>query len=298
MQLLEGKVASSAIKEDLKTKIQVLLAEGKKIPHLAAILVGSDPASETYVASKVRNCKEIGITSSLFKYESSLSESELLEKISELNKDREIDGILVQVPLPPHISEKKVIDTIIPEKDVDGFHPVNIGKMVLGFPSFISATPFGILLMLKHYNIQTNGKHVVIIGRSNTVGTPLSILLSRKNDMGNATVTLCHSRTKNLAAIAQQADILIAAIGKPKFVTADMVKENAVVIDVGNNRVKDDSKKSGFALKGDVDFENVAPKTSFITPVPGGVGLMTIAALLMNTYKAASMHSEESAANK
>ena len=298
MQLLEGKVASSAIKEDLKTKIQVLLAEGKKIPHLAAILVGSDPASETYVASKVRNCKEIGITSSLFKYESSLSESDLLDKINQLNNDPEIDGILVQVPLPPHISEKKVIDTIIPEKDVDGFHPVNIGKMVLGFPSFISATPYGILLMLKHYNIETNGKHVVIIGRSNTVGTPLSILLSRNNDMGNATVTLCHSRTKNLAAIAQQADILIAAIGKPKFVTADMVKENAVVIDVGINRVKDDSKKSGFALKGDVDFENVAPKTSFITPVPGGVGLMTIAALLMNTYKAASMHSEESAANK
>ena len=298
MQLLEGKVASSAIKEDLKTKIQVLLAEGKKIPHLAAILVGSDPASETYVASKVRNCKEIGITSSLFKYESSLSESDLLDKINQLNNDPEIDGILVQVPLPPHISEKKVIDTIIPEKDVDGFHPVNIGKMVLGFPSFISATPFGILLMLKHYNIKKKRKHVVIIGRSNTVGTPLSILLSRNNDMGNATVTLCHSRTKNLAAIAQQADILIAAIGKPKFVTADMVKENAVVIDVGINRVKDDSKKSGFALKGDVDFENVAPKTSFITPVPGGVGLMTIAALLMNTYKAASMHSEESAANK
>ena len=298
MQLLEGKVASSAIKEDLKTKIQVLLAQGKKIPHLAAILVGSDPASETYVASKVRNCKEIGITSSLFKYESSLSESELLEKISELNKDPEIDGILVQVPLPPHISEKKVINTIIPEKDVDGFHPVNIGKMVLGFPSFISATPYGILLMLRHYKIDTNGKHVVIIGRSNTVGTPLSILLSRNNDMGNATVTLCHSRTKNLASIARQADILIAAIGKPKFVTADMVKENAVVIDVGINRVKDDSKKSGFALKGDVDFENVAPKTSFITPVPGGVGLMTIAALLMNTYKAASMHGEESAANK
>jgi methylenetetrahydrofolate dehydrogenase (NADP+)/methenyltetrahydrofolate cyclohydrolase len=298
MQLLEGKVASSAIKEDLKTKIQVLLAEGKKIPHLAAIFVGSDPASETYVASKVRNCKEIGITSSLFKYESSLSESELLEKISELNKDPEIDGILVQVPLPPHISEKKVIDTIIPEKDVDGFHPVNIGKMVLGFPSFISATPYGILLMLRHYKIDTNGKHVVIIGRSNTVGTPLSILLSRNNDMGNATVTLCHSRTKDLASIARQADILIAAIGKPKFVTAEMVKENAVVIDVGINRVKDDSKKSGFALKGDVDFENVAPKTSFITPVPGGVGLMTIAALLMNTYKAASMHGEESAANK
>jgi methylenetetrahydrofolate dehydrogenase (NADP+)/methenyltetrahydrofolate cyclohydrolase len=298
MQLLEGKIASSAIKEDLKTKIKELESAGKNIPHLAAILVGTDPASETYVASKVKNCKEIGITSSLFKFDSNISEEELLNKIVELNKDEAIDGILVQVPLPAHISEKKVINTIVPEKDVDGFHPVNIGKMVLGFPSFISATPFGILLMLKHYNIETNGKHVVIIGRSNTVGTPLSILLSRNNDMGNATVTLCHSRTKNLASIARQADILIAAIGKPKFVTAEMVKENAVVIDVGINRVKDDSKKSGFALKGDVDFENVAPKTSFITPVPGGVGLMTIAALLMNTYKAASMHGEESAANK
>jgi methylenetetrahydrofolate dehydrogenase (NADP+)/methenyltetrahydrofolate cyclohydrolase len=221
-----------------------------------------------------------------------------LDKIRELNNDPQIDGILVQVPLPPHISEKKVIETIVPEKDVDGFHPVNIGKMVLGFPSFISATPYGILLMLRHYKIDTNGKHVVIIGRSNTVGTPLSILLSRNNDMGNATVTLCHSRTKNLSSIAQQADILIAAIGKPKFVTADMVKENAVVIDVGINRVKDDSKKSGFALKGDVDFENVAPKTSFITPVPGGVGLMTIAALLMNTYKASLRSEEEPQAGK
>jgi methylenetetrahydrofolate dehydrogenase (NADP+)/methenyltetrahydrofolate cyclohydrolase len=298
MQLLEGKVASSAIKEDLKTKIQESYAKGKKIPHLAAILVGNDPASETYVASKVRNCKETGITSSLFKFETGISESILLDKIRELNNDPQIDGILVQVPLPPHISEKKVIETIVPEKDVDGFHPVNIGKMVLGFPSFISATPYGILLMLRHYKIDTNGKHVVIIGRSNTVGTPLSILLSRNNDMGNATVTLCHSRTKNLSSIAQQADILIAAIGKPKFVTADMVKENAVVIDVGINRVKDDSKKSGFALKGDVDFENVAPKTSFITPVPGGVGLMTIAALLMNTYKASLRSEEEPQAGK
>ena len=286
MQLLEGKVASAAIKEDLKNKILSLVAIGKRTPHLAAILVGNDPASETYVASKVKNCKEIGITSSLFKYENSISESELLEKIIELNNDAQIDGILVQVPLPPHISEKKVINTIVPEKDVDGFHPLNIGNMVLGFPTFISATPFGILLMLKHYNIETKGKHVVIVGRSNTVGTPLSILLSRNNEYGNATVTLCHSRTKNLSEICRQADILIAAIGKPKFITADMVKENAVVIDVGINRVKDDSKKSGFALKGDVDFENVAPKTSFITPVPGGVGLMTIAALLMNTYKA------------
>jgi methylenetetrahydrofolate dehydrogenase (NADP+)/methenyltetrahydrofolate cyclohydrolase len=234
----------------------------------------------------VKNCKEIGITSSLFKYESSISEAELLHKISELNTDEQIDGILVQVPLPPQISEKNVINAIVPEKDVDGFHPLNIGNMVLGFPSFVSATPLGILLMLKHYNIETKGKHIVIIGRSNTVGTPLSILLSRNNDSGNATVTLCHSRTKELANIAKTADILIAAIGKPGFVTADMVKENAVVIDVGINRIKDDSKKSGFALKGDVDFENVAPKTSFITPVPGGVGLMTIAALLTNTFKA------------
>jgi len=292
MQLLEGKVASAAIKEELKNKISSLLSEGKKIPHLAAILVGNDPASETYVASKVKNCKEAGINSSLFKYESSIAEEQLLEKITELNNDPAIDGILVQVPLPNHISEKKVINTISSNKDVDGFHPLNIGNMVLGFPTFISATPYGILLMLQHYKIETPGKNVVVIGRSNNVGTPLSILFSRNNnEYGNATVTLCHSRTKNLAAICQQADILIAAIGKPKFVTADMVKENAVVIDVGINRVKDDTKKSGFALKGDVDFENVAPKCSYITPVPGGVGLMTIAALLKNTYKAAILNS-------
>ena len=292
MQLLEGKVVSAAIKEDLKNKISSLLSEGKKIPHLAAILVGNDPASETYVASKVKNCKEVGINSSLFKYESSIREEQLLEKINELNNDPEIDGILVQVPLPAHISEKKVTNTISSSKDVDGFHPLNIGNMVLGFPTFISATPYGILLMLQHYKIETPGKNVVVIGRSNNVGTPLSILFSRNNnEYGNATVTLCHSRTKNLASICQQADILVAAIGKPKFVTADMVKENAVVIDVGINRVKDDTKKSGFALKGDVDFENVAPKCSYITPVPGGVGLMTIAALLKNTYKAAILNS-------
>jgi methylenetetrahydrofolate dehydrogenase (NADP+)/methenyltetrahydrofolate cyclohydrolase len=287
MQLLEGKVASAAIKEDLKNKVSALTSEGEKIPHLAAILVGNDPASETYVASKVKNCKEVGINSSLFKYENSITEEMLLEKIIELNEDNEIDGILVQVPLPKHISEKKVINTISAKKDVDGFHPLNIGNMVLGFPTFISATPYGILLLLKHYKIETPGKNVVIIGRSNNVGTPLSILLSRNNnEYGNATVTLCHSRTKDLASVCQKADILIAAIGKPKFVTADMVKENAVVIDVGINRIKDETKKSGFALKGDVDFENVAPKCSYITPVPGGVGLMTIAALLMNTYKA------------
>jgi len=287
MQLLEGKVASSAIKEDLKNKILKLSTDGKKLPHLAAILVGTDTASETYVASKVKNCREIGITSSLFRFDNSITEWELLQKIEELNNEEDIDGILVQLPLPKHISEEKVINAISPKKDVDGFHPVNVGNMVLGFPSFISATPYGIILMLRHYKIQTEGKHVVIIGRSNIVGTPLSVLLSRNNEYGNATVTLCHSRTKDLASICKQADILIAAIGKPKFVTADMVKENAVVIDVGINRVNDDTKKSGYSLKGDVDFENVAPISGYITPVPGGVGLMTIAALLTNTYRAA-----------
>jgi methylenetetrahydrofolate dehydrogenase (NADP+)/methenyltetrahydrofolate cyclohydrolase len=293
MQLLDGKVASTAIKEDIKNKISTLEAQGKKVPHLAAILVGNDPASETYVASKVKNCKEIGIQSSLFRYDSSISEQILLEKINELNSDENIDGILVQVPLPKHISEKKVTLQISPEKDVDGFHPLNIGNMVLGFPTFISATPYGVLLMLQHYNISPQGKNVIIIGRSHTVGTPLSILMSRNNnETGNATVTLCHSRTKDLKSVCLQADIIVAAIGKPKFVTADMVKENAVVVDVGINRIKDETKKSGFALKGDVDFDNVAPKCSYITPVPGGVGLMTIAALLMNTYKAASLNND------
>jgi methylenetetrahydrofolate dehydrogenase (NADP+)/methenyltetrahydrofolate cyclohydrolase len=286
MQLLEGKVASAAIKEDLKQKISELVKQGKKIPHLAAILVGNDAASETYVNSKVKNCNEVGIISSLFRFDETISEKELLGKIIALNENADIDGILVQIPLPKHISEKKVILAISPEKDVDGFHPLNIGNMVLGFPSFISATPFGILLMLQHYKIETSGKHVVIIGRSNNLGTPLSILLSRNNEHANATVTLCHSRTQNLKEICKQADILVAAIGKPKFVTPDMVKENAVVIDVGINRIADSTKKSGHALVGDVDFKNVAPKCSYISPVPGGVGLMTIAALLMNTYEA------------
>lgn len=286
MQLLEGKVASAAIKEDLIQKISQLSKQGKKIPHLAAILVGNDAASETYVNSKVKNCNEVGIISSLFRFDETISEKELLDKIIDLNDNGDIDGILVQIPLPKHISEKKVILAISPKKDVDGFHPLNIGNMVLGFPSFISATPFGILLMLQHYKIETSGKHVVIIGRSNNLGTPLSILLSRNNEHANATVTLCHSRTQNLKEICKQADILVAAIGKPKFVTADMVKENAVVIDVGINRIADTTKKSGHALVGDVDFKNVAPKCSYISPVPGGVGLMTIAALLMNTYEA------------
>ena len=286
MQILDGKLASAAIKEELKTKISALTAQGGKMPHLAAILIGNNPASETYVASKVKNCKEVGIASSLFRYDDSISETVLLQKIQELNNNKDIDGILVQLPLPKHISEEKVINTIIPEKDVDGFHPVNIGKMVLGLPSFISATPLGIILLLQHYKIDTSGKHVVVIGRSNIVGTPISILLSRNADYGNATVTICHSRTKDLEKLCLQADIIIAAIGRAKFVTAEMVKENAVVIDVGINRVKDGTKKSGYALAGDVDFENVAPKCSYISPVPGGVGLMTIAALLTNTFNA------------
>ncbi|MEO8412816.1 MAG: bifunctional 5,10-methylenetetrahydrofolate dehydrogenase/5,10-methenyltetrahydrofolate cyclohydrolase [Ginsengibacter sp.] len=292
MQILDGKLASKAIKEDLKNKISILEFAGKKIPHLAAVLIGSNPASETYVASKVKNCQEIGITSTLLRFDDSISEEELLDAIAGLNTNEAIDGILVQLPLPKHISEEKVINTILPEKDVDGFHPVNVGNMVLGFPSFISATPFGIILLLQHYKIETSGKHVVVIGRSNIVGTPISILLSRNTAYGNASVTLCHSRTKNLEALCLQADIVIAAIGKPKFVTADMVKENAVVIDVGINRIKDETKKSGYALTGDVDFDNVAPKCSYISPVPGGVGLMTIAALLTNTFTAASLSSK------
>lgn len=286
MQILDGKLASKAIKEDLTNKISVLKSLEKKIPHLAALLVGNNAASETYVASKVKNCNEIGITSSLFRFDDTISEQELLQCIKKLNENADIDGILVQLPLPKHISEEKVVNTISPGKDVDGFHPVNVGKMVLGFPSFISATPLGIILLLQHYKIEIQGKHVVVIGRSNIVGTPISILLSRNTDYGNATVTLCHSRTKNLCDICREADIIIAAIGKPKFVKAEMVKENAVVIDVGINRIKDETKKSGYALTGDVDFGNVAPKTSFISPVPGGVGLMTIAALLTNTYNA------------
>lgn len=286
MQILDGKLASKAIKEDLTNKISVEKSGNKKIPHLVAILIGNNAASETYVASKVKSCNEVGIISSLIRFETSASEEEVLKKIANLNEDADIDGILVQLPLPKHISEKKVINTISAEKDVDGFHPINVGNMVLGFPSFISATPYGIILLLQHYKIDVAGKNVLVIGRSNIVGTPVSILLSRNIDYGNATVTLCHSRTKNLKELSLQADVIIAAIGKPKFVTADMVKENAVVVDVGINRVDDKTKRSGYTLTGDVDFENVAHKCSYISPVPGGVGLMTIAALLLNTYNA------------
>ena len=286
MQLLDGKLVSAAVKEEIKQQAILHKNNGGKQPHLAAILVGNNGASETYVASKVKNCSDVGFKSSLVKLEENVSETELLATIEQLNTNADVDGILVQLPLPKHIHEEKIINAISPEKDVDGFHPVNIGKLVLGLPSFIPATPFGIMLLLKHYTINTAGKHAVVIGRSNIVGRPMSILLSQNTEPGNCTVTLCHSKTKNLKELCLQADIIVAALGKPGFLTADMVKENAVVIDVGITRVKDESKKSGFAIKGDVDFENVAPKCSYITPVPGGVGLMTIGALLMNTLNA------------
>ncbi|CAN5260995.1 tetrahydrofolate dehydrogenase/cyclohydrolase catalytic domain-containing protein [soil metagenome] len=286
MQILDGKIVSQAVKDDIKIKTDALKNTGKKAPHLAAILVGSNGASETYVASKVKSCEEVGFKSSLIRMPETIDEADLIIAIEELNAAADVDGILVQLPLPKQISEAKIIGLIHPDKDVDGFHPMSIGKMVQGLPTFIPATPYGILLMLEHYKIDTKGKHAVVIGRSNIVGRPISILLSRNAYPGNCTVTVCHSHTHNLKEICLQADIIVAALGIPGFLTADMVKENAVVVDVGITRVKDDTKKSGFAIKGDVDFVNVAPKCSYITPVPGGVGLMTIAALLMNTYNA------------
>ena len=287
MQILDGKLVSQAVKDDLKKKVDILKQEGKKTPHLVAILIGTNGASETYVASKVKTCEEIGFESTLIRYEDTLDEVTLLKKIAELNADKAIDGILVQLPLPKQISEEKVINAISAEKDVDGFHPSNIGKMVQGQPAYIPATPYGILLLLEHYKIETKGKHAVVIGRSNIVGRPMSILLSQNTPTGNCTVTLCHSHTKNLKEICLQADIIVAALGKPEFLKADMVKDGAVVIDVGITRVDDKTKKKGYAIKGDVDFEAVAPKCSYITPVPGGVGAMTIAALMKNTLLAA-----------
>ncbi len=286
MQLLEGKIVSQAVKEQLREQTNQLKNQHKKVPHLAAILIGTDGASETYVASKIKNCEEIGFKSSMFRFEHNVKESIIISKIEELNNDEDVDGILVQLPLPKHISEEKIVNLINPGKDVDGFHPVSVGKMVQGLPTFLPATPYGIMLMLEHYKIDTAGKHAVVIGRSNIVGRPMSILLSQPTNPGNCTVTLCHSRTKNLKDICLQADIIVAALGKVSFLTADMVKENAVVIDVGITRVKDESKKSGFRIMGDVDFDAVSPRCSYITPVPGGVGLMTIAALLKNTYNA------------
>ncbi|WP_118952340.1 bifunctional methylenetetrahydrofolate dehydrogenase/methenyltetrahydrofolate cyclohydrolase FolD [Taibaiella helva] len=287
MQLLDGKKVSEAILAGIAEEVNQLKQDGKKTPHLAAILVGGDPASQTYVASKVKTCEQIGFGSTLLRLEEQTSEAELLGHIAALNADPAVDGILVQLPLPKHISEEKVINTIHPEKDVDGFHPISLGRMVLGQQTFISATPNGIMMMLEHYDIDTAGKHCVVIGRSNIVGTPMSILLSRNSNPGNCTVTLCHSKTRNLKELCLQADIVVAAIGRPHYVTADMVKEGAIVIDVGINRIEDSSKKSGFRLVGDVDFDAVAGKCSYITPVPGGVGKMTICALMKNTLLAA-----------
>jgi len=286
MNLLDGKIVSQAVKDRLKIQNDERLIQGKKTPHLAAILIGNNGASETYVGSKVKSCAEVGFKSTLIRLDESVTENELHFKINELNNDFDVDGILVQLPLPKHISEEKVIEAIFPSKDVDGFHPESVGRMVQGLPAFYPATPYGILLILEHYNIETRGKHAVVIGRSNIVGRPISIMLNKNEYPGNSTVTVCHSHTPNLKEICLQADIIVAALGRPEFLKSDMVKEGAVVIDVGITRVPDSSKKSGFSIKGDVDFDQVAPKCSYITPVPGGVGPMTIAALLMNTFKA------------
>ena len=285
--LLNGKEISAQIKNEISEEVKNILANGGKQPHLAAILVGNDGASETYVAHKVKACEQVGFKSSLFRFNDEIGEEELFDKIKEVNENNDIDGLIVQLPLPKHISEEKVIQLINPKKDVDGFHPINIGRMTIGLPAYISATPQGIVELIKRNNIETSGKHCVVLGRSNIVGKPVSILLSQKNKTGNATVTICHSRTKNLKKITLQADILIAAIGKQGFIGSDMVKEGTVVIDVGIHRVKSDKTKSGWKLKGDVKFDEVAPKCSYITPVPGGVGPMTIISLLKNTLLAA-----------
>lgn len=285
MQLIDGKATAKAIKEEIKEAVTKLVQDGRRPPHLAAILVGHDGGSETYVAYKIKDCEEVGFRSSLIRFEDDVKEEVLLEKIRELNNDPELDGFIVQLPLPGHIHEQEVIEAINPSKDVDGFHPVNVGRTVIGLPSFISATPFGIIELLKRYRIDTSGKHCVVVGRSNIVGRPMSILMSQKSI--NATVTVAHSRTKNLEELCASADILIAALGAPGFIKGDMVKEGAVVIDVGTTRVPSSETKSGFRLKGDVVFDEVAPKCSFITPVPGGVGPMTRVSLLSNTLLAA-----------
>jgi len=286
MEILDGKLTAQKIKEEIALIVAQRRNDGKKTPHLAAVLVGNDGASETYVASKVKTCEEIGFQSSLHRLSEDTSENQLLKLIQTLNTDPEIDGILIQLPLPSHISEQKIINAVDPGKDVDGFHPINAGLMTLGMSGFLPATPKGIMMMLEHYGIKTSGKHAVVIGRSNIVGRPMSILLSNNSEPGNCTVTICHSRTSNLKEICLQADILVAALGKPEFVKADMVKEGAIVIDVGISRIADASKKRGFRLIGDVDFKAVADKTSYITPVPGGVGPMTICALMKNTLQA------------
>jgi len=287
--ILDGKKLSADIQSEIKAEIELLKTHGKKIPHLAAVLVGNDGASQTYVNSKINLCRKVGMQSTFIHLDEAVSEEKLLAVIHDLNSNDDVDGFIIQLPLPKQISETTIIEAIDPLKDVDGFHPVNLGKMQLGLPAFISATPAGIITMLERYHIETSGKHCVVVGRSNIVGTPVSILLSRNTNPGNATVTLCHSRTKNLKDICLQADILIAALGKPGFIKADMVKEGAVVIDVGITRLDADNEK-GYIIKGDVDFEHVAPKCSAISPVPGGVGLMTVISLLMNTMKANQIH--------
>ncbi len=285
MVVLDGNSTSAQIRAELAEKVKVLKAEGKKVPHLAAILVGEDGASRTYVNAKVRDCEEVGYGSTLIKLPEETSESELLKAIHKLNNDEDVDGYIVQLPLPKHIDETNVLLAIDPKKDVDGFHPENVGKMTLNLPTYIPATPQGIVEILRRYNVPTECKDCVVIGRSQIVGSPMSILLSQHNYPGNCTVTLCHSRTKNLKEVCKKADIIVAALGQPGFVTADMVKEGACIIDVGITRVEDASKKNGFRLLGDVDYDAVAPKCSFITPVPGGVGPMTRAALMLNTMK-------------
>ncbi len=285
MQLIDGKALSTQIKQEVKQEVDSIIASGGKRPHLAAVLIGDDPASHSYVRGKVKSCEQVGFESTLIQHGADISEAELLQIVDDLNQNPEIDGFIVQLPLPAHINELKVTLSIDPKKDVDGFHPVNVGRMTLGLPAYLPATPYGIMQMLERYKIETSGKSCCILGRSNIVGTPMSILLSRKANPGNATVVLCHSRTKNIKEIARNSDILIAAMGKPNFVTEDMVKKGAVVIDVGINRVDDPTRKRGYRLVGDVDFEHVSPKCSFITPVPGGVGPMTITSLLMNTLK-------------
>ncbi|MDO9339952.1 MAG: tetrahydrofolate dehydrogenase/cyclohydrolase catalytic domain-containing protein [Bacteroidales bacterium] len=284
-KIIDGKKVASEIKQEIAAEVAMLKIAGKKIPHLAAILVGNNGSSETYVANKVKDCEEVGFKSTLLRFGNDVTEAVLLDKIAELNNDNDVDGFIVQLPLPGHISENKVIEAIDPRKDSDGFHPVNLGKMMIGLPGYLPATPFGIVELIKRYRIETSGKNCVVIGRSNIVGRPVSILLSQKGM--DATVTVVHSRTKNIQDIVSQADIIIAAIGSPAFVTAEMVKVGAVVIDVGTTRIESPETKSGYKLVGDVDFENVAPKCSYITPVPGGIGPMTRVSLLRNTLIAA-----------
>jgi methylenetetrahydrofolate dehydrogenase (NADP+)/methenyltetrahydrofolate cyclohydrolase len=292
MKLLDGKATAAQIQTELKVAVQARKIAGQKIPHLAAILVGNDGGSVSYVTSKVKACEAIGFESTLIRYDETVPEDILLEKVQRLNEDRSIDGFIVQLPLPKHIDELKITQAIDPKKDVDGFHPRNLGNMILNLPGFLPATPAGIMELLSRNNIETEGKNCVILGRSNIVGTPLSIMLARNTKPGNCTVTLAHSKTKNIKALCREADILIAAIGKPNFVTADMVKEGAVIIDVGTTRVEDSTRERGWRLVGDVKFDEVAEKTSFISPVPGGVGPMTIASLMMNTLKAMELKSK------